>query len=138
MKIPINKGYSKGYTVYRKGNRIEERITTNKIEYRQRHYLVTDLNERQDYYDCNGDGYSEKLYCKIPFNLSKTCLNIVKWISIILSTIVILYPTFKLNTNSIVPFIIMMIFGPFINIIFEEWQEMKLEKFIHISKSKST
>ena len=130
MKVSVKKGYNKRYPVYRTDYSGDEKILPKNIVYRNRHYELLESKVGKQYYDCNGEGYYDKIYCKIPFVLSKTCKNIIYWLLILLYTFIILFPNFILTTKSIIPTIILSLCGGTFMYIFEEWQELKLDKYI--------
>ena len=106
MKISIKKGYDKEHPVYLKKNGKDERVPTNKIEYKDRHYVIN----KKDFYDSEGNG---KLYCKIPFWLSDLfvyILNLIIWTLLFLS---ITYST----ELKLIPYIIILCINTFFIIV---------------------
>lgn len=130
MKVSIKKGYNKRYPIYRTDDSGDEKILLKNIVYRTRHYELLESKVGKQYYDCNGEGYYDKIYCKIPFVLSKTWKNIIYWLLILLYTFIILFPDFIFNYTKVPSTIILSLCGGTFMYIFEEWQEMKLNKYI--------
>ena len=129
MIISIKKGYKKGYPVY---NSFEEKIPSNNIEYKQRHYIVkTKDHVNYDYYDVNGQGFYDKLYCKIPFVLSNFfayLLLVITWSLLYMS---IIYSTSKVE---LIPYITILCVNAFTILLWLFYKETKLQEYINKSK----
>lgn len=124
MIISIKKGYKKGYPVY---NSFEEKIPSNNIEYKQRHYIVKD----EGYYDVNGHGSCDNIYCKIPFVLS----NFFAWLLLVI-TWSLLYMSIIYSTSKVelIPYVTILCVNAFTILLWLFYKETKLQEYINKSK----
>lgn len=127
MKISIKRGYDKEYPVYLKENGKDERVPTNKIEYKDRHYVIN----KKDFYDSEGNGDYGKLYCKIPFWLSDLFVYILY---LIIWTLLFLSITYSTELK-LIPYIIIVCINIFFIIVWIDYKTTKLQQYINIHKN---